>query len=125
MIKIAMVGLGGGMGAICRFMVYELCLSLVKNAWLPMGTIIVNVLGCFVIGFLGGIAETRDLFSPEMRALIFIGFLGGFTTFSTFGRELFLYMRNGQIGLAVLNGLIQLSAGLIFVWAGFVLSKLL
>ena len=54
---------------------------------------------------------------------IFTGFLGGFTTFSTFGFELFLYIRNGQIGLAVLNGLIQLSAGLIFVWAGFGLSK--
>jgi len=123
MIKIAMVGLGGGMGAICRFMVYELCLSLVKNAWLPMGTIIVNVLGCFVIGFLGGIAETRDLFSPEMRALIFIGFLGGFTTFSTFGFELFFFIRNGQAGLAALNAVLQMTLGLIGVWAGFSLAK--
>jgi len=124
MIKIAMVGLGGGMGAICRFMVYELCLSMAKDAWLPRGTIIVNVLGCFIIGLLGGIAETRDVFSPDMRALIFIGFLGGFTTFSTFGFELFVFIRNGQTGLAVLNIVLQLTFGLLGVWGGFSLAKL-
>jgi len=124
MIKIIMVGLGGGMGAICRFMVYELCLTMVKNAWLPMGTIIVNILGCFIIGLLGGIAETRDVFSPEMRALIFIGFLGGFTTFSTFGFELFVFIRNGQAEMAVVNAVLQLTLGVLGVWAGFSLAKL-
>jgi len=119
-----MVGLGGGMGAICRFMVYELCLTMVKNAWLPMGTIIVNILGCFIIGLLGGIAETRDVFSPEMRALIFIGFLGGFTTFSTFGFELFVFIRNGQAEMAVVNAVLQLTLGVLGVWAGFSLAKL-
>ena len=123
MIKIAMVGLGGAMGAMCRYLVYEGYINAVKNEPLPLGTITVNVLGCFIIGLLGGIAEARQIFPPEMRLLIFTGFLGGFTTFSTFGFELFLYIRNGQIGLAVLNGLIQLSAGLLFVWAGFMLSK--
>lgn len=120
-----MVGLGGAMGAICRFLVYEGYISAVKNTSLPLGTITVNVLGCFIIGLLGGIADSRQIFPPEVRLLIFTGFLGGFTTFSTFGFELFLYMRNGQIGLAVLNGLIQLSAGLICVWAGFELSKVI
>lgn len=120
-----MVGLGGAMGAMCRFLVYEGCIGTVKNSSLPLGTITVNVLGCFIIGLLGGIADTRQIFPPEIRLLIFTGFLGGFTTFSTFGFELFLYMRNGQIGLALLNGVIQLSAGLLFVWAGFGLSKAL
>lgn len=124
MIKIAMVGLGGGMGAMCRFMVYEICLTLVKNAWLPYGTIIVNAVGCFAIGLLGGIAETRDIFSPEMRALIFIGFLGGFTTFSTFGFELFFFIRNGQAGIAALNAAIQFTLGLLGVWTGFSLARL-
>ncbi|WP_289022908.1 fluoride efflux transporter CrcB [Desulfobacter postgatei] len=123
MIKIAIVGLGGAIGAMCRFLVYEAYINALKKTSLPLGTITVNVLGCFIIGFLGGIADTRQIFAPEVRLLIFTGFLGGFTTFSTFGFELFLYMRNGQIGLAVLNGLIQLSAGLIFVWIGFELSK--
>ncbi|HCY87165.1 MAG TPA: fluoride efflux transporter CrcB [Desulfobacteraceae bacterium] len=124
MIKIAMVGLGGGLGAICRYLVYETYLSMIKEAWLPLGTITVNVTGCLAIGLLGGIAETRDIFTPEMRALIFIGFLGGFTTFSTFGFELFFFLRNGQPGLAALNIFIQLTAGLLAVWAGFSLARL-
>ncbi|WP_321493834.1 fluoride efflux transporter CrcB [uncultured Desulfobacter sp.] len=123
MIKIVMVGLGGAMGAMCRYLVYEGYINAVKDEPLPLGTITVNVLGCFIIGFLGGLADARQIFPPEIRLLIFTGFLGGFTTFSTFGFELFLYMRNGQIGLAILNGLIQLCAGLVFVWAGFMLSK--
>jgi len=118
-----MVGLGGAMGAVCRFLVYEGYVNAVKTPSLPLGTITVNVLGCFVIGLLGGIADTRQILPPEIRLLVFTGFLGGFTTFSTFGFELFLYLRNGQTGLAVLNGLIQLSAGLMFVWMGFWLSK--
>ncbi len=123
MIKIAMVGLGGAMGAICRYLIYEGYLAVVKNAWLPLGTITVNLLGCFAIGLLGGIAETRNVFSPEMRALVFIGFLGGFTTFSTFGFELFFFIRNGQAGMAALNAAIQLFIGLLGVWAGFSLAK--
>ena len=123
MIKLAMVGLGGAMGAICRYLVYEAYVIAVKDASLPLGTITVNVLGCLIIGLLGGIADTRDVFSPEIRVLVFTGFLGGFTTFSTFGLELFLYIRNGQTGLAVLNGVIQLTAGLFAVWAGFALAR--
>ena len=124
MFKIAMAGLGGGLGAICRYLVYETYLTLAKDAWLPLGTITVNVLGCLIIGLLGGIAEARDLFTPEMRTLIFIGFLGGFTTFSTFGFELFVFLRNGQPGLAALNIFIQVAAGLLAVWGGFCLSRL-
>lgn len=124
MIKIAMVGLGGGLGAICRYLVYEASLVMVKNAWLPLGTFIVNVTGCFAIGFLGGVAETRDIFSPELRALVFIGFLGGFTTFSTFGYELFFFIKNGQAGMAVLNILLQVTLGLLGVWGGFNLARL-
>ncbi len=124
MIKILMVGLGGGMGAICRYMIYEASLIMVKNAWLPLGTFIVNISGCLAIGFLGGIAETKDIFSPELRALIFIGFLGGFTTFSTFGYELFFFIRNGQVGMAALNVVLQLTLGLLGVWGGFNLARM-
>ncbi|MEH0019718.1 MAG: fluoride efflux transporter CrcB [Desulfobacter sp.] len=124
MIKIAMVGLGGGLGAICRYLIYEASLVMIKNAWLPLGTFIVNVTGCFAIGFLGGVAETRDIFSPELRALVFIGFLGGFTTFSTFGYELFFFIKNGQAGMAALNILLQVTLGILGVWGGFSLARL-
>ncbi len=111
------------MGAMCRYMVYETYVIALKDARLPWGTITVNVLGCFIIGLLGGVADTRDIFSPEIRVLLFTGFLGGFTTFSTFGFELFLYIRSGQTGMALLNGLVQLTAGLIAVWIGFALAR--
>ena len=123
MIKIALVGLGGGLGAICRYLIYEASLIMVENAWFPLGTLIVNISGCFAIGLLGGIAETRELFSPEIRALVFIGFLGGFTTFSTFGYEIFFFIRNGQTGMAILNLALQVTLGLLGVWAGFYLSR--
>ncbi len=123
MIKIAMVGLGGGLGAICRYLIYEASLIMVENAWLPLGTLIVNISGCFVIGLLGGISETREIFSPEIRALVFIGFLGGFTTFSTFGYEIFFFIRNGQTGMAIANLALQITLGLSGVWAGFYLAK--
>lgn len=120
-----MVGLGGAMGAVCRYLVYELCLNLPKLAWLPLGTMMVNISGCLVIGFLGGVAEIRGAFSPEVRALLFIGFLGGFTTFSTFGFELFAFFRNGQAGMALFNALFQVVFGILGVWAGFSLAKII
>ena len=123
MMKIAMVGMGGAMGAISRYLVYEAAILWAKNAWLPLGTITVNICGCFVIGFLGGLAETREIFTPDMRAFIFIGFLGGFTTFSTFGFETFFFIRNGQPGMALANTALQVSAGLVAVWGGISLSR--
>lgn len=125
MVKLALVGLGGAMGAISRYLVYEAAIVWAKNSWLPLGTITVNISGCFIIGLLGGLAETRAVFSPDMRALVFIGFLGGFTTFSTFGFETFFFIRNGQPLMALANVLLQVTAGLAAVWAGLSLSRVL
>ena len=123
MLKILMVGIGGFAGAICRYLVYEATLILYKGAWLPLGTLTVNILGCFIIGLLGGMSETREIFTPEIRAFLFVGFLGGFTTFSTFGYEIFFLVRNGQTGAALANLGLQIILGLTAVWAGFSLSR--
>ena len=123
MLKILMVGIGGFAGAICRYLIYEATLILYKGAWLPLGTLTVNILGCFIIGLLGGVSETREIFTPEIRAFIFVGFLGGFTTFSTFGYEIFFLARNGQTGAALANLGLQIILGLTAVWTGFFLSR--
>lgn len=123
MIKILMVGIGGFIGAICRYLIYEATLFLYKGAWLPLGTLTVNISGCLFIGFLGGLSETHEIFTPEIRALVFIGFLGGFTTFSSFGYEIFFLVRNGQTGAALVNLGLQIILGLGAVWAGFALSR--
>jgi CrcB protein len=123
MLKILMVGIGGFAGAICRYLVYETTLILYKGAWFPLGTLTVNISGCFIIGLLGGMSEIREIFTPEIRALVFVGFLGGFTTFSSFGYEVFFLVRNGQTGAALTNLGLQIILGLTAVWAGFALSR--
>lgn len=123
MVKILMVGMGGFAGAICRYLIYEATLVVYNGVWLPLGTLIVNISGCFVIGFLGGLSEAREIFSPEIRALVFIGFLGGFTTFSSFGYEIFFLARNHQMGIALANLGLQVVLGICFVWLGFALSR--
>ena len=82
------IGIGGFCGAVLRYLVS----SNVQRLWgVPfVGTLTVNALGCLLIGFLHGLAESRQLFSAETRMLVLVGFLGSFTTYSTFGYDTFL-----------------------------------
>ena len=81
------------------------------------------LLRCLAIGFLGSIVETRQVFSAEMRMLLFIGFLGGFTTFSTFGFETFSLLRDQQYVSAISNILLHIIVGIVAVWLGFILAR--
>ena len=125
MVKLLMVGMGGFAGSICRYIVSDLSQRLFNDPFFPYGTLTVNVTGCLLIGLLGGLSETRHIFTPEIRALILIGFLGGFTTFSTFGYEIFTIARNGLFVAALTNLILHLVLGFTGVWLGFSLSKLL
>lgn len=95
MTKLLMVGLGGFIGSVARHGVTVWMHRLWPAAALPVGTLVVNLGGCFLIGVLGVGVETRSLFSPEVRALLAIGVLGGFTTFSTFAYETMALGRGG------------------------------
>lgn len=88
----------------------------------PVGTFAVNLVGCFLIGLLGGLAESRQVFGPELRTFLLIGVLGGFTTFSTFGYETFNLMRDGQLASAIANCGLQVILGVVAVWAGYSLA---
>ncbi|WP_457552243.1 fluoride efflux transporter CrcB [Desulfobacula sp.] len=125
MIRLLMVGMGGFAGSVCRYMISGLSHRLFNDPFFPYGTLMVNVTGCLFIGLLGGLSETRHIFTPEIRALILIGFLGGFTTFSTFGYEIFTIARDGQFFAAITNLMLHLILGFGSVWFGFTLSKLL
>ena len=90
---------------------------------LPAGTLTVNILGCLFIGLLGGLSESRNLLSQEARALLLIGVLGGFTTFSTFGYETVQLLRDGQSLAAFSNIGLQVCLGLAAVWIGYSISQ--
>ena len=122
--KAVWVGLGGFLGAWLRYAVGG-ALARWKAGWtFPIETLIVNVVGCLAIGFLAEVAETRGLFSPTTRLFVFIGLLGGFTTFSTYGYETFQLMREGQVQAAVLSTLLQVGLGLGGVWAGHIAARM-
>jgi CrcB protein len=120
--KVILVGVGGFIGAIFRYALSGLVYRLAENPYFPYGTLAVNVLGCLIIGFLGGLAENSQIFNPEIRVLVFIGILGSFTTFSTFGYEIFTFLRDGQILASAANLISHIILGLGAVWLGYILA---
>jgi CrcB protein len=125
MLKIAIIGMGGFVGAILRYLVAGGVHALARTSSFPVGTMTVNITGCLLIGFGGGLMESRQFFSPEWRAFLFVSMLGSFTTFSTFGLETFNLAKQGQWLASFGNVGISLVVGLVAVLAGHMLSRLL
>jgi fluoride exporter len=123
--KWLLVGLGGGLGAVARYWLSGLVQEWLRNASFPYGTLVVNVAGCFIIGALAYLSEARGLLTAETRLLLITGFLGGFTTFSTFGNETLALARGGELGPALGNVAAHVGMGLSAVWAGWALGQLI
>ena len=121
MIKYLLLATGGAIGTILRYSMSGFTYRMVNSVF-PWGTIVVNLTGSFAIGLLWGFFEIQNI-SSNMRNFIFIGILGGFTTFSTYALESLNLFRDGEIKLAMTNMLISNICGLILVFAGFMLSK--
>jgi fluoride exporter len=123
--KALLVGLGGCLGSMLRYGLGGL-VGRMKSGWFfPVETLIINVLGCLAIGLLAGLSESRGVFSGTTRAFLFIGVLGGFTTFSTFGYETFQLVRDGQALAAAQSAGLQVVLGVGAVWAGNVAARLM
>ena len=125
MLHVLMVGLGGFVGAVGRYLVSGWVHSLLRNPWFPYGTFVVNVAGCLAIGILGGLADNRQVLSPEARLFVLVGVLGGFTTFSSFSYESLGLVRDGQMTAALLNVTLQVVIGFAAVLAGYKASYML
>jgi len=120
-----LVGAGGFAGSILRYLVSGSIQQLTKSVGFPYGTLVVNVAGCLMIGLLSQLAEARGVFTAESRAFVFIGVLGGFTTFSTFGNETMNLMRQSQHLPAAANIATHVVLGIGAVWAGRVLAHMI
>ena len=125
MLNILFVGLGGALGSIARYLVSTWVQTTTKNVNFPFGTLTVNLVGCFAIGFLVQLAEARGVFTSEYRAFVFIGILGGFTTFSSFGNETLNLARGGEMLNALTNIGLNVVIGLFAVWLGRTVAYLI
>ncbi len=123
--NILIVGLGGFLGSIGRYLLSGLILHLTAPSRFPFSALAVNVLGCLLIGLLAGLTERQPAISPEARLFLFTGLLGGFTTFSAFGLEAMNLLRRGDIGLAALYAAGSVVLGIIAVGLGLKLITML
>ena len=121
MLKLLGVALAGGIGTLFR---YWLSGSVHRySRTFPSGTLVVNLVGCLVIGLISYLCTTHPYFGPDARAVLFGGLVGGFTTFSAFGYETLELLRGGSVLLAVINIALNVMGGLAAVWLGAVLGR--
>jgi len=119
--KIVLLLAGGAIGTLARYALAGFTHKVYTGTF-PMGTLAVNLLGSFIIGFLWGISESKNI-SPNYRSFVFIGLLGGFTTFSTYALETMNLVRANEIRQAITNVLVTNIAGLVLVFIGFFIAK--
>jgi len=122
--KIIFIALAGLAGTVLRYWLAGLVARQYGETF-PWGTLVVNLIGSFLAGAIYHLAEERFLISPTLRTIIFVGLLGGFTTFSSYGLQTFMMLRDGEIGLATLNVAVSNVLGLLMVWTGYVAFKAL
>ena len=120
-----LVFLGAGIGGVLRFWMSPAIQRMCNGTMFPIGTFAVNMVGCLVIGLLAQLAESKGMFQGDTRAFLFVGILGGYTTFSSFGFETFQLIRDGQIAFAIANSVLQVVLGLVLVWLGWVIGRLI
>ena len=114
--KLFLAGIGGFIGSSLRYAATGYVQQLSRSIHFPYGTLAVNLIGCFLIGFLSQLAESRGMFTAESRTFVFIGILGGFTTFSAFGYEGVFLIRRGEVGIACAYAGLSVLCGFAAVW---------
>ncbi len=122
--SLLLVAIGGALGALARAVIS----TNIQTRWpslLPWGTMTVNVSGCLALGILSGALASRPDAAPALRAFGAVGVLGAFTTFSTFEHETLALLERGATGAAFANVGISLLAGLVAIWIGQGLGRML
>jgi len=117
--KIILVAIGGGLGSVCRFLV---SVALPKFSF-PLATFSVNILGCFLVGFISAYFNSHSNLAPNLKLLLITGFCGGFTTFSAFGFEKVNLLQNGNYATFFLYVFSSVILGILAVFLGFWVGK--
>lgn len=121
--KILVVAAGGSIGAVARYLVSTWAAERIGVNF-PYGTLIVNVVGCFIIGVFMTMTTERFIVSPYWRLLVTVGFIGGLTTFSSFSYETFRLLEESDIMMALYNVGLNLALGFFATWLGIGAARL-
>jgi len=121
--NVLFVALGGSIGAVLRYLLSLLMLQVFGSGF-PFGTLVVNILGSFLMGVVYALGQVSEV-SPEIKAFVGVGMLGALTTFSTFSNESLLLMQQGQLVKAMLNVVVNVGVCIFVVYLGqqFVFSR--
>jgi CrcB protein len=122
LLNLLLIAIGGALGSVARYLLSTFVLR-VTGSLFPIGTFVVNALGCLAFGAIAGAASQRVQLTPELRLFLLVGILGGFTTFSSYAFESFSLVRDGQFLAASVNIVGQVIAGLVGMWAGYVVTN--
>ena len=116
--------LGGGCGALSRYLIIDQINKISSNSF-PYGTTLVNVLGAFLIGIIYYLLISKIIINEQLKVFITIGFLGGFTTFSSFNLDFFKLIESGNIFLAIVYALASFLITIVAFYIGYSLTKVL
>ena len=121
MLKYLYIAGGGALGTICRYWLVT-CLEQKYTSTFPFGTLTVNLFGSLMIGFLFGLMSANGIIEEKWRLLLFIGFLGGFTTFSSFSLENMKLLQNGFSSTAIVYSIASNLFGILLAFLGYFIS---
>ena len=122
MLRFFNLAISGAAGTLVRYVLGN-WIQQIFSSQFPCGTLIVNASGCLFIGFLGTLADERSLLSPELRQALIFGFIGAFTTYSSFAYETWEMFKGGEFFFVALNVLGSLVICFISLFAGVLLAR--